>query len=289
MSFSKAKIQRFNDVKPCVPSPAAYNVNATTKDKPKNGILNQLERFLDPKSPCIETGSTHSTPCLFRTPSILRRKKAGYSVTKLKPSKKQLFSQDLENLKEKNCGIDLQQQIDEFKDKMGKLEKQKNELDLEKAKFETELGKLNIEHAENLQKMAEKIRGRHDEELEAIRSDYEYLLEANRKEMKELKKNCDTFPNLIENKDAELKNKEKELKALEENCIEMQRKHSLEIERFKKEHQTEIQDIEFELLKTMTELQKEKENATNKIIEMENLMEREIKKMHEEFEEEKRI
>lgn len=67
----------------------------------------------------------------------------------------------------------------------------------------------------------------------------------------------------------EIQQKEKDLNALEKNCIEMQQNYSREIEMLKRENQLEVQDLEFELLKTMTELQSEKENAAKNLQELE--------------------
>nr|CAI5842017.1 unnamed protein product [Callosobruchus analis] len=57
----------------------------------------------------------------------------------------------------------------------------------------------------------------------------------------------------------------------------------------RKEHQMEIQELEFEMLKAMTELQKERENTEDKIREVEDKMQREMKVLQDGFSEEKRL
>ncbi|KAJ8937560.1 hypothetical protein NQ314_011795 [Rhamnusium bicolor] len=315
MSFSKAKLQRFNDIKPCAPSPAAYNV--TVKEKTKSAVLPQTERFIECRSPAnSETGTTHSTPCLFRTPSLPKRKKATTSDIKSKPKELFVVNTDLEALKDKivECENkdafikDLSEQIEELKESMSNLEKQKMQLDLNKDKFEQRVVHLKVEHEKHVTKLTEKFE--HDickateekvkisNEITLVRKEYEELKDANRKEMEELKKNCDQFQilydrsveqcnRLIEEKNTLLTSKEKELRALDNKYIEIQRIHSLEIEKLKKEHWLAIQDIEIEMLKNMTEIQKEKEDTASKIKEIEQFMDKEMRSLKENCEKEK--
>ncbi|KAJ8945067.1 hypothetical protein NQ318_005247 [Aromia moschata] len=311
MSFGKAKIQRFNDIKPCAPSPAAYNV--TLKDKAKGVAITQGERFVDPKGSLSDTESTNGTPKVFKTPTLLKRKKCT-AVSKPLPTK--LFP-DFDSLNSKvfKCDTrdafinDLQEQIEDFKEKITNLVEQKKQSDLDRVEFERQIVKLKEEHEDRLNQISEKFnddivkvneeKKRIRDEIALIRKQHEELKEANRLEMEELKNNCDKFQvlynnsveecnRLISEKDAVLKNREAELKALEVHCVEIRKKHSLEIEKLQKEHQVEIQDIEFEMLKTMTELQKEKENAANRIKEIEEAMRQEIEEMRRGFEVEKK-
>lgn len=179
---------------------------------------------------------------------------------------------------------------------------------MEKQKIEECILNLKTDHENEIKALAEKFEEDVKREAEqiikindkmvSVKKEYEQLKEANRKEMNDLRNNCDKFNilynksveecnKLIEEKNMVLINKEHELKVLEDNCIELQRTHSTEIEKLQKAHQVEIQDIEFEILKTMTELQKEKEEASRKIKEIETVMNETIADLKWQFEKEK--
>ncbi|XP_018571601.1 hyaluronan mediated motility receptor-like [Anoplophora glabripennis] len=312
MSFSKAKIQRFNDIKPIAPGPTAYNV--LIKDRPKISVASQSDRIAELRSPSVsESGSTHSVPCRFRTPILPKKKKTTTSDTK----SKNLFAEHVESeaLKEKIVECEnkdasiksLTEEIEILKNNISNLEEQKKQLDVEKQKVEECVVNLKTDHKNEIKKLQETFeddikkvvdeKTKVNDEIVLAKKQYELLKEANRKEMNELKNNCDKFNilynksfeecnKLVEEKNLLLTNKERELKDLEGNFIELQRKHSMEIEKLRKAHQMEIQDIEFEILKTMTELQKQKEEASRKIDELESAMQKTVADLKWKFEQE---
>ncbi|XP_078053799.1 uncharacterized protein LOC144479145 [Augochlora pura] len=89
MSFSKAKIQRFNEFKNNVPPPGAYNPKFETKVK--GSVIEKTERFHDNKSvvsaECNLSVSSKSTGAIasFRTPQLPRKKIITRPCSKTKP------------------------------------------------------------------------------------------------------------------------------------------------------------------------------------------------------------
>nr|XP_023014708.1 interaptin [Leptinotarsa decemlineata] len=311
MSFSKAKIQRFNEVKAYAPSPATYK----PETKPKLKSSCQPHSNVPDYASVSETGSTQSVPC-FRTPTIMKRKikgpdhatkpKAQQKLFNEKSSEQEALREKIVECENKNAFIkDLSQQLEEITDEMSKLKSQKDRLELDKTDYEHAIENLNLKHEdelkrlrgvfENIMKELNEKKLKMTEEIALIREDYEEFIKGNLKELMELRDHCDKFPKLfkesseeyirlIKFKEAQLETKEKELLAFEQSCIEMQNQHSVEIQRLKKEHHLEIQDIEFEMLKVMSELQSEKEASSNKIRLMEDKVHREISELKNSFE-----
>ncbi|KAG5887967.1 hypothetical protein JTB14_035042 [Gonioctena quinquepunctata] len=315
MSFCKAKIHRFNDVKECLPSPATYKIK--TNEKPKVADLIQSE--IQEKSSVSDFSSSKSVP-FFRTPTLLKRKKKPFENISKPKAQQKLFnitSTQQEVLRDKivecenkdACIKDLTQQLEEIKDEMSQLRSQRGHLQLEKTKYEQTIKNTNTKHKNDLESVNHVFKGIMREvnekkqgltqQLLFLRNEYENFMKENLKQMMELKDNCDKFPLLLKEsseeyirligiKEAQLENKEKELKAFEGSCIEMQNQHYLEIEKMKKEHHLEVQDIEFELLKNMSELQREKELSLNKIRTMEDKLQEQIFEIKKIFENERK-
>ncbi|KAJ8910288.1 hypothetical protein NQ315_014963 [Exocentrus adspersus] len=238
-------------------------------------------------------------------------------TTSAAPKSKGLFSGnvDSEALKEKIVECDnkdafiksLTEEIEELKNKISDLDKQTKQLDTQKQEIQLYVSNLKIDHENEIKKLVnefeDSINKITEEKVKATdgiilaKKEYEELKAANRREITELKENCDKFnvlynksvdecKELINEKNLLIKKKEQELDVLENKCIEMQKNHCMEIETLKKEHQIEIQDIEFEMLKTLTELQKEKEHASRKIQAMEVKMNKAISELENKFKEE---
>lgn len=136
------------------------------------------------------------------------------------------------------------------------------------------------------------------ENIRILQNEILTLKEEQQQNISRLKDDCDKVQvscqhlieeqyKVLETKIVELRNKEKELGVLEEECLSLQREHSLEIEKMRKAHQLEIQDIEFDFLKTMTELQNEKDIISRKTSEIEEKARMEIEHMHQFFGNEK--
>ncbi|XP_076182393.1 uncharacterized protein LOC143154297 [Ptiloglossa arizonensis] len=90
MSFSKARIQRFNEFENKVPPPGAYDPKFDIKIK--GLVIEKSDRFLDNKSvvsaECnlsVSTKSTGNVFASFRTPQLPRRKVSPRSCSKAKP------------------------------------------------------------------------------------------------------------------------------------------------------------------------------------------------------------
>ncbi|CAG9819700.1 unnamed protein product [Phaedon cochleariae] len=314
MSFGKAKIQRFNEIKACAPSPATYLIEL--KNKPKGTILQQTDRSSEKTASNFDTVSTQSVPC-FRTPVLLKKK--GTKVPTQKPLKPKCLineSSEKEALREKiveceNKDVyirDLTQQLEEINQQICDLKTQKHILDSEKAEYEKTIEGLKTQHETDLStlksKLEEKLSEVNDRKLELIqeilllKNEFEEFRDVHLKQILEVKANCDEFPRLfkksleecrlmLEDKEFQLKYKETELNALEQNCIEIQNSHSLEIEKMKKDHLLEIQDMEFEMLKLMHEMQKERDIAACRIKEIEENMQIEILELKNNFKNEK--
>lgn len=247
-------------------------------------------------------------------PTLPKQKKTTTSFIK----SKELFPEnfDSEALREKIVECEnkdtfiksLTEETEILKDKLSNLYQQKEQLDSERQKIEELVINLKTDHKNEIKKLTEEFEEalkivaeekiKVNNEIVSVKEEYEQLKEANRKEMNELKNNCDKFNvlynksveecnELLEEKNTVLANKEHELRALENTYVEIQRKHSMEIEKLQKVHQIEIQDIEFEILKTMTELQKEKEEASRKIKEIETLTNKTIADLKSKFERER--
>lgn len=179
---------------------------------------------------------------------------------------------------------DLQNQLEEVKEKYCLLESNKAQLISEKAAYEQAISLQNLEHSKLMQKLME------DFEETSLEVQTKKELLQNEVALLRLKDDCNKVQSSCENlvkqhkeelhtKTVELNLKQQELRVLEIKCRDLQVNHDLEIQRIKEAHQIQIQDIEFEFLKTMTELQNEKEKVSHKTKEIEANTKREIEKM----------
>lgn len=188
------------------------------------------------------------------------------------------------------------------------MEKQKTLLNLNKEYYEQALFLQNLEHSKQLQKQLEEfeesmIVTRSKEEqlqrvINVLKKQIETLQEEHCRSITKLKDDCGIIQEccqrlleekrtVIESKTAELDNKEQELKIFQQEIIGLQKEHAFEVEKIRKAHQLEIQDIEFEFLKTMTELQNEKDIVLQKNREIEEKARKEMEQLHQVFHNEK--
>ncbi|XP_026667306.1 hyaluronan mediated motility receptor-like [Ceratina calcarata] len=179
MSFSKAKIQRFNELASDVPPPGAYDPKLD--NKVKGIVIEKSERFHDNRSVgsadcnlstlCSRSHSSHNAVPTFRTPQLPRKanREQSRSTTKVKRS---LISPNKQKLKYKseheyadlqiecfnkdNTIQELEKHIEDMKDEVQRLEEQ-HQKDMETmAKLQQEV--LN-EHDEKHQVEVERLRG----------------------------------------------------------------------------------------------------------------------------------
>ncbi|XP_072386578.1 uncharacterized protein [Diabrotica undecimpunctata] len=314
MSFSKAKIQRFNDVKASIA--AGKQIAEKPKVKPKPVVQQPCD--IKPEKNTSDTASSQSVPC-FRTPNLLKKKlKLTVPPTDTTPKPTTLFPTDpnIEALKEKivECENkdayikDLTQQLEEFKDVICKIQRENEHIQNETEKHQRMVDDLRNSHQLHLQSIQTEfhkklietlsIKEKISDQLIALREDFKNFQTFYETNVQDLKNHCtempiyfqkysDHYQILFEQKEAALHHQENIVKMLERSSIEMQKKHSLEIEQLRKEQQIEIQDLEFELLKTMTELQKEKETSSIQIKEMEEIMNNKLLEMREVFQQDK--
>ncbi|RZC39017.1 hypothetical protein BDFB_001127 [Asbolus verrucosus] len=252
MSFSKAKIQRFNEIKECTPSPAKYNI--TTQEKIKLGIISQSGKYIKkPESQSgSETGSINSTPC-FQTPTVPKKKKfLGMSTFKTRTADRQ------EELREKivechNKDVyikDLVEQIEEMTEKMATLEQEKLILLAENEKIaeETTLkqGKLNEIHLKHNEIHAQvKVM---NSSLRKIRQESEALKNENCVEFAKILKYVNKFQDLHD----------KAIKENQNEALEMEKKN-------RQEFQKEIESLKHRLKQELEEANKKLNESEAKV------------------------
>lgn len=211
---------------------------------------------------------------------------------------KDIFIKELtENMEE------LKQKISDLTDQLVN-EKQSYDEKLETVNenYEVTLNDLNQKHSKELQNIARKITDV-ENELKAVKIDYEELKRNNNTLLADFKKNVEIyessfnkcsaeFRNELENKESEIYKKEQEICNLQQKNKELEIKHFEMMEDLIKKHAAEVQDIEYEMLKTVMELQKEiekeKRECTTKIRTIES-EKQEIEEIARKYEEEKRV
>ncbi|XP_031837028.1 uncharacterized protein LOC116428932 [Nomia melanderi] len=168
MSFSKAKIQRFNEFKNNVPPPGAYDPKFDTKVK--GLVIEKTERFNDNKSvvsaECnlsVSDKSTGNAVPSFRTPQLPRKKTTTRPCSKTKPrallpsdsklkykSEHQLADLQIECENKNKTIQEYEKYIEEIKEDRKKLESQLEELLRKQTEVEGQY-KKDIETMANLQ------------------------------------------------------------------------------------------------------------------------------------------
>lgn len=177
------------------------------------------------------------------------------------------------------------EQIEDMKIQTSRLEDQKNELESAKVKYEEELATVNKKHEDELKKVHtvhndnDKKIGMRIRELLLSINEYKILLPALKHEynlnIKELQTNlndvkdaCDESLNVLLNeiasKENSLQNLEKQLTELKQSSENMQMVHAKELTTISDKHKVEIEELEFEMLKTISDLQNklDRENAS---------------------------
>lgn len=185
MSFSKAKIIRFNDTVASTPSTTNYNLSKDkAPDKPKKANANSV----GPSSPATsENGSVKSVPGSFKTPTLPKKTKTATPATKIKP--KDLFTNDLVALNKKTEECEqkteyihkLTAELDGYKKELENLKSENDqlqrehqneiqELEFEMLKTMTQLQKQEEESAIKLKEIEEKL----ENEIEKLQKTHKY-------------------------------------------------------------------------------------------------------------------
>ncbi|KAF2880219.1 hypothetical protein ILUMI_25955 [Ignelater luminosus] len=324
MSFSRAKLQRFNEAQHCTPSPADYNINS--KQHVSGAVISKGERFSELRSPSQSDNSSfisNSSIPTFKTPNVPRKLKQQASSVDRKNKAVELFkkSDDLEALKEKivECNNkdlfiqDLTEQVEELKLQLSKLQSQINLLSTDKTNLEGDIEKLNGEHEisiKNLQtkyqQSLESLSGKIvviTDIMEQIKNEHMKLKQENRKDLTELLKSInmleqfydmlsETYKVLIDKKTEEIAIKEKQTEELQEQINELCKNHLQLIDSLKQTHQTEVDSIKTETEKTIADmkqqLEQEQQNHIKQLKELRELKDIDIRTLKSQFAEDKR-
>ncbi|TGZ32605.1 Uncharacterized protein DBV15_08939 [Temnothorax longispinosus] len=286
MSFSKARIQRFNELGSDAPPPGAYDPKFDSKVK--GSVIEKSDRFLDNKSTSsaecsASTASikSNATTPLFRMPQPpLKRlvtKSTGLTYPKLKTaqlikvqSMKYESNQQLADLQVECSNKDKtiqehEKHIEDMKDEIQKLEAELEELRKKQNEIETQ----HMKDIETMAKLQQDVINNHDDkhqaELQVLRSQLLEMTKEKEQEIStrkvietELRSRAAELSKRITTLEAELSAKKEEnrtkIEALETRIGELLNK----LEKTKQDH-----DMEIGLL------QKEKCQLDNKIAELE--------------------
>ncbi|CAK9832862.1 hypothetical protein ANTRET_LOCUS9634 [Anthophora retusa] len=205
MSFSKARIQRFNEFENDVPPPGSYDPKFDSKVK--GPVIEKSERFHDNKSvgsaECnlsVCTKSTGNIMASFRTPQLPRKKdreQTSKSCTKVKlralisandqklkyDSKHQIADLQAECSNKDRTIEEQEKHIEDMKEEVRKLELQIEEL----RKKQAEVEEQHRQDIETMAKLQQEVLNSHDEkhqaEIEHLR---EHLLEVSEEKEREI-------------------------------------------------------------------------------------------------------
>ncbi|KAK5643594.1 hypothetical protein RI129_007439 [Pyrocoelia pectoralis] len=321
MSFPKAKLQRFNDIQDSTPSPADYNIS--TKNHVSGAIISKTERFTELRSPASSDSSFISNGAVptFKTPNPPRLLK-GVSTNVNRKTKQNLFAtaDDAEALKDKivECNNkdlfiqELTEDVEELKQELNDLQNVISKLKEDKYSLELNMEKLNVNHADSLRDLKENYELEIEslkkktlevsQTLDTMKNILIALKEDTVEELKSLLKSFDVLQNLIDllnknfqllivEKTDQLTAKTKQIQELEDNISVLEKVHLQEVDELKRMHQKEIQTLESDMLKTVTNMHNiidtEKENGEKRLKQMENLKRREIDVLKGKFIEQK--
>jgi len=344
MSFSKAKIVRFNDIN--VGTPVSTNpIKERTSDKTKktktgckenvSPALSESDSIKDGKgknfdkentkknckenpSPATsENGSVKSVTGAFKTPILPKKTKTVSSATKIKPKElsRELFSNDLEALNEKNeeCEkktkyiLKLTEELDTCKKDLINVkaeneqiqrehQNEMQELEFEMLKTMTQLQKQEEEAAiqmkvieEKLQNEIIKLKKAHEYQIGQVILDYEIKL----KDWKEGSEN--ELQNRLEELEKtwkqKLKDTEAESDAIIKECQAIGEYNIIQCELEKKEVQKSLDEAILNyknLLKKYDQLLSNQEQVDKNCANTEQKLKNQIKKLHEKIKEKER-
>lgn len=194
---------------------------------------------------------------------------------------------------------DLTDQVEEMKQKISDLNK---ELAREKTIYEEKLETIN----DNYEVTLNDLHQRHKHELETIRkliADIEnelgnikqgqgQLKVDTKTEMAKFKQEIESCHSILQqfgenckrqlgDKQKEIQTKESEIELLQNRCKEMETNHQKQLENVTKKHSAELQEMEFEMLKSITEMQKKLDIERAKIELIEREKQKEIEQLYQ--------
>lgn len=224
---------------------------------------------------------------LLFTQGTLPKKKKPQSAQKLYTKSKEVCSdsenEHIEQLKEKIVEInnkdifikELGENMEELKQKICDLNKQliaekeayEEKLETINENYEVTLNALHSKHNSELETLRQKISNIEDE-LRKVKTDYEALKQNNSLQLAEFQKQiedwkgnvnnlCSKFSKELKDKEGEIYEREREVETLQHKCNEIEERHTTMMAKIAVEHTAEIQEVEYEMLKTVTALQKE--------------------------------
>ncbi|XP_031339748.1 hyaluronan mediated motility receptor-like isoform X2 [Photinus pyralis] len=295
MSFPKAKLQRFNEVQGCTPSPADYNVSL--KNHAGLATIPKSERFTDLRSPASSDHSfvSNGHAPSFKTPNPPRKQKVGApnSNRKTKPVDLFAITDDAEALKEKivECNNkdlfiqELTEHVEELKQDLNDLQSVISKLTKRNSSLELNVEKLSDDHSKTLTELTKK------RELEVVLVKKKALEEESVEELSNLLKCIGVLQNLL---DLLRKNTQMIIAEQTEELI-LKNKQIYEFEKsisqLKALHLQEIQTLESDMLKTVSNMHNiidnEKENGEKRVNEVTNAKEQEIGTLKEKFDKER--
>ncbi|KAK1138109.1 hypothetical protein K0M31_002594 [Melipona bicolor] len=282
MSFSKARIQRFNEFENDVPPPGAYDPKFDSKVK--GFIIEKSERFHDSKS--VGSAEGNVTVCSklvnvtasFRTPQLPRKQNPDQtrSSSRLKPraliasndqklkynTEHQLADLQVECFNKDKTIQELKKHIEDLKEEVQKLESQLEELRKKQADMEEQHRK----DIETMAAMQQEILNDYDEkhQLEAkhLRCQLSEVLEEKEREIQARK----TIEGDLRNRIADFS---KRIVALESELIN--RKHTNNIERVQfleiqiEEQRTKLEEITMNHKREVDLLEQEKSKLNSHV------------------------
>ncbi|XP_022918696.2 hyaluronan mediated motility receptor-like [Onthophagus taurus] len=277
MSFPRAKLQRFNEIPTCSPSPADYNpIQKQRAWSVLSACSATTDRFSDNAS-VTSNGSS-----VFRTPNVVERKKPisiKMSTKLFNTTDKEMLEAKIVECSNKDAYIkDLAEQIEELKVQISDLRQQEDEIELEKTKYERnlmdvkgkqeeELEKLKHSHTEILNSLRIKLRKR-SEEFTSLRDEYRNIKQEQQTTLEGLLKDLnqmgeefnvkatEIYNAEIVSRENKIKQKEIEIEKITEDMKILEKNNNEEIKKIKELHAAEISKVEEEMLQIITSSEK---------------------------------
>lgn len=205
----------------------------------------------------------------------------------------------------------MTENIEEMRQKISDLNTQLNnekktyeeKLEIINENYEVTLNDIHCKHNKEMENIKCKIRNI-ENEVTKVKTDYEQEKNNNNLQLKEFQKHIETYNNSfnklckkfnteLNSKEIEIRNKEHEAQTMRSESKKLEKQHFQQIAELKNKHMAEIQEIEYEMLKTVTELQKltdkEKRECAAKIKQIEIEKQQEIDQLTRKYETEQQI
>ncbi|XP_012522875.1 hyaluronan mediated motility receptor isoform X2 [Monomorium pharaonis] len=310
MSFSKARIQRFNELGSDAPPPGAYDPKFNSKVK--GIVIEKSDRFLDSKSSssaeCNASIKSNASAPIFRVPQLPSKRliTTGSIYPKLKTpqpliknqnmkyeSKQQLADLQVECLNKDKTILEHEKHIEDMKDEIQKLEIELEELRKNQNEMETQQKK----DIEAMAKLQQDVINSHDNkhlaEMQRLRSqllqmekEKEHEISTRKIMETELRNRIAVLSEGMTLLEAELCAKKEEnrikIEALEANIKELLNK----LETVKRDHDIE-EELQHELHELKTQYEELAANYAYKISDFTNKHKEEIECLKSDFEKEK--